>query len=202
MKFLLSSICITIILTSCFEQDPNKEIDEGEINNNVYHSKEIGWTINIPEGWSIITRDEKTKTFEKGAELIESTGVQIDYSGIKHLISFKKNVFNTFQSTSEPYDIEANGDWYENNQFVKEIIYDAFMNQGINIDSSSYKKNIGGLEFEVFHTDMYGPNGEIILHQDMFSKLINGFDFSVVIQYNNEKDKRIMMDTWEESTFE
>jgi len=62
MKKILFTIFtgIALSLTSCGQVDPNKNIDEGKVEGNVYTSEEIGWTIEIPKGWTVIDK-EKTK---------------------------------------------------------------------------------------------------------------------------------------------
>ena len=56
MKKLLFTIIagISLSLTSCGQVDPNKNIDEGKVEGNIYTSQEIGWTMEIPKGWTVI----------------------------------------------------------------------------------------------------------------------------------------------------
>lgn len=126
------SILIAWTLISCGQTDPNKQVDEGSVNENKYHSNEIGWTIEIPDGWTVSDKDQVQARNEKGLKLIEETlEGEVDYSGLKNLIGFKKNQFNIFQSTSEPFELEYEGEWEENNAALKEVIYTTYLNQGI-----------------------------------------------------------------------
>lgn len=93
-----------LLIASCGQVDPNKHIDEGRVKENVYKSTEIGWSIKIPDGWEVVTRDKIVANEQKGKAAIEKTaGTELDMSGLKHLISFKKNQVNLFLSTSEPF---------------------------------------------------------------------------------------------------
>jgi len=193
-------LVLALLMTSC-RLDPNKQIDEGKVEGKIYKSQEIGWTINIPQGWTVISKNKIEANNEKGRKAIEEVAGEFDYSGLKHLISFQKNQFNIFQSTSEPFELEYEGEWEDNNAGLKELIYEAYINQGIKVDTSSAKATIDGLEFEVFKSTIYGPDGNVILYQEMYSRYINGYDFGVNINYNNEKDKETMMEVWTNSKF-
>ncbi|MNE81863.1 hypothetical protein D3C80_1785430 [compost metagenome] len=132
----------------------------------------------------------------------ETIDAKVDYSGLKNLIRFQKNQFNIFQSTSEPFKQEYEGEWKENNNSLKTIIYSTFENQGIKSDSSATSiEKIDGLDFHTYSFTIYDPKGNIILKQIMYSRLINGFDFGVNINYNNEKDKNEMLKAFRKSKF-
>ncbi|RZL45640.1 MAG: hypothetical protein EOP00_17035 [Pedobacter sp.] len=205
MKIILFTIIagISISLTSCGQIDPNKNIDEGKVEGNIYTSQEIGWTIEIPKGWTVINKDKTKETNEKGLKAIEETiDGQVDYSGLKNLISFQKNQFNIFQSTSEPFKLEYEGEWEENNAALKEIIYTTYLNQGMKTDSSATTvEKIDALEFQRYSFTIYSPKGEVILKQIMFSRLVNGFNFGVNINYNNDKDRDELLTAFRNSKF-
>jgi len=190
MKYLLNVLALGLVLlfSSC-SLDPNQQVDEGIVRGEKYSSEEIGWTIDIPHGWRIASKDQMEGHTENGAELVEEMGVDLDYSGLKHLIAFQKDQFNLFQSTSEPFELEYEGEYEENNAAIKEMLYDMYLSQGIRVDSSSTKMNVNGLDFHGFHLIVYAPNGDVILNQDMYSRHINGFDFSVNLNYNSEENK-------------
>ena len=201
----LYTITYIILLSfcSCGQIDPNKQIDEGKVENNIYSSKEIGWTIKIPENWKVISREQNEKYQEKGLDAVENmVDGNIDVSAMKNLIGFQKNQFNIFQSTSEPFEIEYEGEWEENNTGLKELIYNTYLQQGIKIDSTETKiVKIDGLDFHSYSFTIFGPKGEVILNQIIYSRLINGLDFGVNINYNNVSDKKVMLDAFLNSKF-
>jgi len=199
IKLLFIGISLSII--SCGQIDSNKQIDEGKVENETYTSQEIGWTIQIPKGWTVISKDKIEVIKEKGLNAIEEVAGKVDCSGLKHLISFQKNQFNIFQSTSEPFKLEYKGEWEEDNKKLNEVIHAAYVNQGIKVDTSSTKAIIGGLDFELFKCTVYGPDGKAILFQELYSRRINGYDFGVNINYNNETNKEQMMEVWKKSKF-
>jgi hypothetical protein len=203
-EILLFTFVGILFLTFSFKQiDPNKQIDEGKVSENTYTSEDIGWTIEIPTGWTVMEKDKVEESNARGLEAInEVIDGEIDASGLKHLISFQKNQFNIFQSTSEPFQVEYDGEWEVTNSEIKKIIYSAYVNQGIKADSSATSiVNVNGLDFRYYSFTIYGPAGDVILNQSMYSRLINGFDFGVNINYNNEQDKLEMLTAWKNSTF-
>lgn len=202
MKIKLIALLLLTVFVSC-KNDPNKQIDEGRITENTYNSKEIGWTMDIPNGWDVTLKSILDKRTKKGLDAInETTGVEIDVSGLKQLLNFQKNKYNIFQSTSEPFELEYEGEWEENNAGLKELIYSAYLQRGIKTDSTETKIiEIDGLKFQSYGFTIYSPKGDVILNQIVYSRLINGFTFGVNINYNNESDKKEMLDVWLNSKF-
>jgi len=205
MKKILFTVIagISLSLTSCGQVDPNKNIDEGKVEGSFYTSQEIGWTIEIPEGWTVVDIEKTKETEEKARKAVEETmNGEIDLSAFKKLISFQKDQFNCLQSSSEPFKLEYEGEWEENNAALKEIIYTTFLNQGVKSDSSATTiEKIDGLEFQKYSFTIYSPKGEVILKQIMFSRLINGFDFGVNINYTNDKDRDELLKVFRNSKF-
>ena len=194
---------IAFTLKSCGQVNPNRNIDEGKVEENIYTSQEIGWTVEIPKGWAVVDKEKNKETKKKGLKAIEeTTGGEVNFSGLKNLISFQKNQLNIFQSTSEPFELEYEGEWEENNVALKDIIYSTYENQGIKVDSTATKiESIDGLDFQTYSFTIYSPKGEIILNQIMYSKLIDGFDFGVNINYKNEKDRDELLKIFRNSKF-
>jgi len=205
MKKILFAIIagISLSLTSCGQVDPNKNIDEGKVEGNIYTSEEIGWTIEMPKGWAFINKEKTKELNEKGLRALEKTmDREVDNSGLKNLISLQKDRFNIFQSTSQPFELEYKGEWEENNAAMKELMYTTYLNQGVKADSSATTiEKIDGLEFHKYSFTIYGPKGEVILKQIMFSRLINGFDFGVSISYNNDEYRDELLKVFRNSKF-
>ena len=202
MKIKLTILLFLTVLMSC-KTDPNEQIDEGKITENTYHSKEIGWTMDIPKGWKVTHKSVLDERTEKGLDaLSETVGFEYDASQLKQLLNFQKNQFNIFQSTSEPFEVEYEGEWEENNHGLKDLLYNTYLEKGIKTDSTETKTvTIDGLEFISYGFTIYSKKGDVILNQIMYSRLINGMDFGVNINYNNESDKKEMLEAWLNSKF-
>jgi len=199
---LIIGLCLLCI--SCEKPEPTERVDEGSITDNVYTSKEIGWTIEIPKSWTLIPTRTIDSHQSVGQDAIEeSTGLDVDTSALKNLVGFQKDRFNLFQSTSEPFEEEYKGEWEEHNAILRDVILQTYRDQGVKIEASEIEtENIGGLEFHKFSVQIISPGGDLILNQIIFSRLINGFDFGVNINYNNEELGREMLQAWRDSEFE
>ncbi len=205
MKHILSLIFCALLLSlsSCGDAPPNSQVDEGEIENNTYSNQEIGWTIKIPKGWSVVAKDKVEEFEQKGSKAMgEVADIEGTSKGLRHLISFQKNSHNIFMSTSEPFKIEYEGEWEKSNEALKNLMLSAFKQQGIRVVASQTKtEKIDELDFITYNFTIYGPKGNVILKQDIYSRYINGFDVGVNINYNNESYKNKMMQAWKQSKF-
>ncbi|WP_299278044.1 hypothetical protein [uncultured Psychroserpens sp.] len=196
-------IILTLILFASCKTDPNKQVDEGTVNENKYHSNEIGWTIEIPKGWNVTQRGESQKREDKGLKAInEANGIDYDVSGLKQLISFQKDRRHVFSATSEKFELEYDGEYEDQKKIVKEILYNTYAQNGIKVDTASSKEIIDNLEFDLYKITVYNQKGEIILYQDLYCRYMNGLDFGVNLNYFNDKEKNELMNAWKNSTFE
>jgi hypothetical protein len=206
MKRIPSFLLAVVLLFSCKQKDkhlgPNKQVDEGTVKGDAYVSQDIGWTIAIPKGWAVVSLDQT----EADERKIKLDGNRHDYAGVdksgeKHLISFRKDKFNSLMSTSEPFLSDSAGAFDDSCAAINKMIYDAYVSQGIRCDTSSGLEMIQGRQFHMFHAKVYDGGGKVILQQLLYSRLINKKDFSLTINYNNEEDKKVMMDAFTNSTF-
>lgn len=84
---------------------------------------------------------------------------------------------------------------------MNKLIFDTYRNQGIKADSLSGIAIIDRLEFRTFFIKVYGKDGNLILNQIMYSRLINGLDLGIIINYNNDADRDVMLKVLKESKF-
>jgi len=191
------------ILSAC-KGNEEGEGDQQEIIlvGEPYTNKEVGWTTTVPDGWDILSKDQLDANMENGVDIIEeNSDYSIDYSGLKQLINFKKDDFNQFLSSIEPFDLEYPGEWEENNALVYGFLYETIYNQGVPIDTTTRMVKIDGLDFHVLNMTIYSNDGQVVMHEDMYGRLINGYDFSVIITYNNTADQTILEQVLMKSKF-
>jgi hypothetical protein len=202
------SILVTFLFTlllACQStpKDPNAQVDEGTVTGETYTSKELGWTIEIPKGYTVTSKDLAQAQQEKGLKSIENaTNTQVSTDSLKQLIGFMKDKFNNFGSTSQPVQESYPGEYQENSKYLSTIIYQTFAAQGIKADTSTGKVTIQGLEFNALYTKIYSLAGKVILNQIMLGRLHKGYDFGVNINYNNEEDKEILLKAFRNSKFQ
>ena len=200
MKFnILVIIFLAGILSACNSSAPKDETPK----STTYTSKEVGWTIEIPEGYKPLSKNRMEANEQKGKEALGKVAeAEISTSGLLHLVNFQKNQFNSFSATAEKFDIKSDGDYWANNQAVKKLIYDTYTNQKIKVDTASGKELIAGRDFNTFNIKIYGPSGEVLMNQIMYNQLIKGYDFGVNINYNNDTDKEVLINAFKSSKFD
>jgi hypothetical protein len=201
MRYLFSLCFILFFAMACKNKqtlkDKQQELDNGKLNDkNVYTATEIGWTIHVPQGWDVRTKKEIETVNEKGKEIIEeSLDAKVDNSGLKYLINLKKDPFNNFLSTIEPFDEQKDGSYSARNKATYEAMQRAYDAQKIHYGCEEGMAQIDGLRFDVLTCKIYSPNkNDIIMTQEMYSRLINGYDFSMTLIYNNEDDRQLLLD--------
>jgi hypothetical protein len=175
-------------------KEKQRELQTGTLNEkNIYTAKEIGWTIQLPD-WDVITKKENEKLNQKGKEALEkSVGAQINTSGLIELINIKKDPFNSFTSTIEAYNVATDGSYAEHNKMINEVVKNAYASKNIYAEYAEDTAIIDGLTFNVFSSKIYSPDKtKVILFQKLFSGLINGYDFGMSMNYNNDADMKTL----------
>ena len=204
----LKSLYVIVLLlatpiSTTAQTDFNSHVDEGWMTGNSYHSKEIGWSIQIPEGWQVTARNFLAAQDKKGKEAIEkSAGVQIDMSSVTHLVAFQKSLYNSFASTIEPFEEEYPGQYQEHSENLYQMLWQTFTDNKMKFDTLLRTETIQGLEFNVFEINLYSPKGEIVLNQLIYNKLYKGYDFGVNINSNNDFDKKVLLTALRQSKFD
>ncbi len=200
-------IVVAFLLLNVFkvagQERATKYVEEGRLDGNIYVSEEIGWTFEIPQGWNLVEMETIKQINGMGSSALEDiVGEEIDYSRMKNLIYLQKDQTNFFGSTSEPFTSNNQVDWDNNNADLKKIIYASFINIGYKVDSSmTTVERIGGLDFQKYSFVLYSQDGDLLLEQIMYSKLINGYDFGVVISGNKEEYRQELINAFRKSKF-
>src|SRR5690348_5891751 len=79
-------ICLLIIM-SCQNlqkkqtaEEKQKELSTGTLSAaNIYTADEIGWKVQLPSDWEVVSKRDVAKTREKGQEMIEkASGQKVD----------------------------------------------------------------------------------------------------------------------------
>lgn len=201
-NLLIALLAITAFV-AC-NNKPEAQPETGKIDKRTYHSQEVGWTMEVPAGWELTDLQRLKDLDKKGMELLEkSTGVTDPQADkMKHLLAFQKDRFNMFQSTIEPYEETAPGEWRANTDMLKKMMYQTFADQGIRVDSSITEvESISGIVFVTFEFTLYKPDGDVLIQQRMYTQLINGYDMGINLSYNNEQNEQEMTTALKKSVF-
>ncbi len=168
-----------------------------------YTDTELGWTMPLPDGWSIQPQEDILAGEAKGRQTMEGlSGESIDVAQLKHLLFMEKDQFNQFRSTSEPSPPSVAGDYELAIEDMKSLLQRSFVSQGINCDTTvTIVENIGGVDFYTFSMNVYTPEGDLMFSQIMYSALRNGKDFGVSIIYNSDATRDEILGAWRKSVF-
>lgn len=172
--------------------EKRKELKYGELSaDNVYHVDEIGWTTTIPDGWEIVTQQEMGKLKKKGADAIEEAfETEIDYSDVQDLLSVKKDKINSFMSNMQKMNNTRDGNFDERVKTMYDAIRYSYQSKNVQMEEAVGAIRIDGIMFDRLEIKILSPDkNKTILNQEIFIALINGYDLTMIINYNNEKDK-------------
>lgn len=119
------------------------------------------------------------------------------------MLWLSKDQFNSFTSNSQSYDSLVDGPYKESQEFVYLALEETYNSQGIQFDASYGSARIDGLEFSTAEYTVYTPDRKkVLLNQVIYDRLINGnISLTLNINYNNDKDKAILLDVINSSKF-
>ena len=177
----------------------------GSLNDAyIYSCEEVGWKIKVIQDWRFLSQDEKKAMNERGEKMIEKAyDEEVQIEGLKDLLNIRKDDFNSFLSTIEPYNPAISGSYEDHNKNVLDVLINTFENQGIKTTHKTNKEKINGLLFSTIEFDILHPQDEknIILSMKLYSRYINGYDFGMTITFNNAGDKKRLVEMVESSVF-
>jgi len=175
-RLFLLSIIGFLILTSC-----NKE------GVRVIANDDFKWTVTVPKKFKELSESEWDKVEDKGVETFESVYGEEVENRATTIFAYKNGKFQTFESNYQIHDLETEGDYFESNKEVNQIMYETFEKTIPNatLDSISSKQMIDGLEFDRFEINIDFPNG-IEMTTVGYSRLFNDKDFTINIVYTKE----------------
>ncbi len=202
MKSHFSFLIPLFLIISCVSSDPNDEIDEGFISDETYTNEEIGWSMDVPRGWEITTKQAIQESNERGLEIVEeNTNIKIDASGLKHLLNFESDDGSSFMSNIEPFPIEDKSQWDENEEFIYQLIQEAYDSQGIQYQSDRYTERVDDLVFNVIKIELLGDENELLMTQLIFTRHIIGYNFGATLNCTSEESKKTLLTAWRTSKF-
>ncbi len=178
------------------QKDYSKEVDAGNFIGNTYNCQELGWSMTFPDTWTI-TKKSSLIAADKRSKVVYD-GDSLNTSGIKRLLAFQKNFDNNFQSTMEKM---GNTDYYQLIGGMRKMMYQNYFDQYISVDTSSSIVPIDGKKFDCFEIRLFDKQGKEYTKQHLYTRVVDGYYFSVVITSNNEKDHDKMTLAFKESNF-
>lgn len=189
-----------LILAACgspAKKDYSKEVDEGTFNGNTYTSQALGWTMEFPDNWIITSKSSLESLDERSKESVNDSTSNM--SGIKRTLAFQKNFDNNFQSCWEAFS----GDEAAYKRVLADnhqLIYTNYLERNIYADTVPGKLTVDGVTFDTYEVSL-NRQSEVFATQLLLNALIKGKYMTVTIAYNNDADKKKMLDLFKKSTF-
>jgi len=173
-------------------------------DKNSFRVPAIGWTVRIPEKWKKSYKEKDYQLDEDEQDKIDDliSSKTDNNSQIQELVTIYKNRFNNFISTIEPFDETINGSYDERNIAVHEALKSDYAVRNIYTQYEVAARRIDGIMFDVFDLRVYAPDKrKVVLYQSIFNCLINGYYFTMTVNYNNDVDKDSLLSIIQTSKF-
>lgn len=167
-----------------------------------YYDKEFKWTINIPEGFKQVAKEDWSKIQGKGTAAIEKTvGMEIENSS-KTIFVLQNGKLNYLESSYQAFDPSVDGNFAAGLKSSQELLYQTFKQQmpGVTIKHSSSTEKIDGLVFYLTQLDVTYPN-KMVLHAYMFNRLFGKREFTANIMFIDDAKGDAMLKSWRGSKF-
>lgn len=180
------------------KKDYSKEVDEGTFDGNKYTSQALGWTMEFPDNWIITSKSSLESLDERSKASVDDT--TSDMSGIKRTLAFQKNFENNFQSSWEDFS----GDEASYKRIIAnnhQMIYNNYLQRRMYTDTVAGKLTVSGVTFDTFEVSINDREAKVFATQLLMNALVKGKFMTVTISYNNEADKKKMLDLFKKSTF-
>ncbi len=170
--------------------DREPVVKTGKLTNK-YQAAQIGWTTELPQNWGEMTNADADKMTSSGLnDIKESTGVTVNAQSLRQLVNLKKDQYNYFMSSIEPYDSNAYSSYAEHFNQICDLIESAFKSKSIQYEMARATTLIDGLEFHKMETTIFSSDKkEVIMNQQLLTRVINNLDFGMTLMYNNHDDK-------------
>ena len=195
MKYLISALLFLFILQGCLDNPFNQKVKpipaEGKpLTGTTFTSEKIGWKIELPKGkeWRIISTKEHDSLEKGGRKVIEeTTGVELPKSEAENLISFRKDQFNSFVSSIEPFDESVDGSYDNMLAVLHQVIKNGYAAKNIPAEYEMSATRIDGIMVDRYDIKIYAAK-KVILYQYVFTCFIKDQLLSIQITTNNKAD--------------
>ena len=205
MPRVLSPFFITLLLwtVAAAESDSDGQFPAA-VDDETYVNGLIGWSMPIPQGWSVMSTEKVAALEAKGQEAIsEMEGAEASVGGMINFLNLHKGEKNAFQSSGEPFLEAYQGEWEDVNAQIKELLFDTYLNAGLGVEvTDTITETIDGVTFQFHEFTIFAPNGNEILRQRMYYALIKGYDFGASLSFDSEATRDELLDAWRASKFE
>ncbi len=190
MKNPFVIIFLTGILSACIIQPDNRKKDFSK-----YSSQEIGWSVEYPKSWKVLTNNDIGQ--EAGSTSTTDKSKSKDTLQMRHknLFWIEKDKFNTFSSTVQSFDSLIDGSYEKTQEALFQAMLSTYHNQGLYFQYKIGNDMIDGLVFKTYFIKFFSNDRKnVILYQVIFDRLIKGKNaLTLSINFNNDKDRQTLI---------
>lgn len=194
MRTFITTAVILLLSNHLLSQEIDKK----------YSFRQVGWTITLPNDFTVIDSHDNSIRMERGKRAIEDANdVKADISTTVTLISATKNTYNYFNSTITPFDSTIDGNYLALNKDLKNMVYKTMyekMPEG-KIDSTTTTQTIDGITFDKFSLNINIP-GKTSFMMILLTKLYKGYDFGITYLFLDDKIRNQIDTMLKNSKFE
>ncbi len=178
-------------------------LTEGEIRAGVYTHPGFGWSMKVPDGWRVKTKDEMSSTRQRGLDAMQkNVDGPIDLTTTVELLYLQRDQFNQFTSTADAFDPSKDGSYADNHQDLVQVILKTYADAGVKVRHELRTETIAGIQFNVMDATILTPDGQkLILHQRLYDALLGSRSLTVSLNWNNDKTRDALLHAWTTSTF-
>jgi hypothetical protein len=175
VKYVSILLLALLVSLQSFAAEPPK----GKLDGSKYTYGQIGWVFLIPDGWSLRSgaeiarvRGVGKKAFEEGLD----QEIPMTPTPLLYLHNGKRN---NFTSDAQTYD-RSSGDYEKNQDQLNAQIQAIYKSRGYNVRNSKSKRDIDGVKFLVYRTDILSRDrSKVLVKSVLFSALIHNIDFGM-----------------------
>jgi hypothetical protein len=207
-KLVVAVSIAALTLTGC-QKKVSEEVDQGTIENSVYHNNYFGMSITIPNDWSVLDKEQMELIANMGKQMVGSDSKKIieatKHQSIKLLALFKHPLgspvdFNpSFMCMAERVrhlpGINRGRDYhYHSRKLLK--------SSGINIKFADkiYSETYGGVTFDVMSSEM--RLGDIAILQKQYVTITKGYALAFVVSYSTPEQEKFLGNILNTLTFQ
>jgi hypothetical protein len=128
--------------------------------------------------------------------------MKMDNSEVENLVNLKKNAFNYFLASIEPYDSASFNNYDEMVTALHEVFKASHRSKKIRAEYEIGATRIDGLMLDRYIIKILpkAPGGKPF-YQEVYTCLINNFVLGITLIYNNENDKETLSNVLQSSNF-
>jgi len=169
--------------------------EDGKIENGKYKCNLFDWQIEIPEGFTITSKERTKELEDKGYEAMKehsSQGKNISRATTT-LISFEKDKYNIFSANYESLVGKKKMTFDEYKAFMLKLLDETYSGKGMKFDIKSSDMKLGKYDFNKIIVHLYHPKTDaLILTQEFYSSYINNHLYTAGLNYQDENLGYIM----------